>query len=316
METPDTNAVAAFEAKTWQPFPTGWRQLHGDFPNSGVSIEWHDIKTRDALDWGASFHPESLEICLNLRGQATVSHGDVTAQFNDMTAGFYACGNERLVAQREPNQRHQFVTIELSQSFVRREIQSNATGLAPLIRSILNSEESTSGVGPPAAMSARQERIVKSLRQPPVLARAQGLWYRGKALEVVSEFLFQQEQPEETLFCIRQKTAAKERVARVMKILHQEMDEPPTLEELGKRIGCSHYYLSRTFSKETGTTIPQYLRQIRIAKAAELLRAGRLNVTQVAMEVGYSSLSHFSHAFRQETGYCPGLYPAKGKRTN
>jgi AraC-like DNA-binding protein len=44
-------------------------------------------------------------------------------------------------------------------------------------------------------------------------------------------------------------------------------------------------------------------------RAASLLREGRLNVTQAALEVGYSSLSHFSTAFHDVIGCCPGLYP-------
>ena len=74
-------------------------------------------------------------------------------------------------------------------------------------------------------------------------------------------------------------------------------------------MGCSPFYLSRTFSKETGQTIPQYLRQLRMEKSAELLRTGRYNVTEVALEVGYNSLSHFSQTFHQTFGCCPGLYP-------
>ena len=46
-------------------------------------------------------------------------------------------------------------------------------------------------------------------------------------------------------------------------------------------------------------------------QAAELLRAGGHNVTEVAMEVGYNSLSHFSTAFHAAFGCCPGLYPLK-----
>ncbi|MEI8080957.1 MAG: helix-turn-helix transcriptional regulator, partial [Actinomycetes bacterium] len=66
---------------------------------------------------------------------------------------------------------------------------------------------------------------------------------------------------------------------------------------------------SRTFSREMGLTIPQYLRQIRMERAAELLKSGKCNVTEAALEVGYNSLSHFSHAFCETMGCCPGLYP-------
>jgi AraC-like DNA-binding protein len=43
--------------------------------------------------------------------------------------------------------------------------------------------------------------------------------------------------------------------------------------------------------------------------AGDLLRSGKYNVTEAALEVGYSSLSHFSQAFCQTMGCCPGLYP-------
>jgi AraC-like DNA-binding protein len=100
-------------------------------------------------------------------------------------------------------------------------------------------------------------------------------------------------------------------VEQVIFLLKQNLVEPPPLEELGKKIGCSPSYLSRTFSSQTGQTITQYLRRLRMDQAAELLRLGEMNVTEVALEVGYASPSHFSQAFHETFGCCPGLYPIK-----
>jgi AraC-like DNA-binding protein len=47
---------------------------------------------------------------------------------------------------------------------------------------------------------------------------------------------------------------------------------------------------------------------VRLERAAHLLRSGRCNVTEAAMAVGYTSLSHFSKAFWETFGCCPGLY--------
>jgi AraC-like DNA-binding protein len=82
-----------------------------------------------------------------------------------------------------------------------------------------------------------------------------------------------------------------------------------TLEEIGRRVGCSPFHLSRIFSQEVGKPIFQYLRDLRMERAAELLRQRKLNVTEVAMAVGYNSSSHFSTAFHETFGCCPGLYP-------
>ena len=96
-----------------------------------------------------------------------------------------------------------------------------------------------------------------------------------------------------------------------MSLLRERLVAPTSLEEIGRKVGCSPFYLSRTFSAEMGTTIPQYLRKLRMERAAELLRSGKCNVTEAAFEVGYSSLSHLSQAFCQTMGCCPGLYPLK-----
>jgi AraC-like DNA-binding protein len=158
-------------------------------------------------------------------------------------------------------------------------------------------------------MSPGQEVTFQALRQPPAPNAAHKLWYQAKTLEVLSTVLFQQAAPEE-FFCQRQKRVARERVARTTAILRTHLSAPPDIEALGAQVGCSPFYLSRLFSKELGMTIPQYLRQVRMERAAELLLGGRHNVTEAAMEVGYSSLSHFSKAFCTTIGCCPTLFPS------
>ena len=96
-------------------------------------------------------------------------------------------------------------------------------------------------------------------------------------------------------------------------LIRSDQQRVEALEQLGKEVGCSAFYLSRTFSQETGSTIPQYLQRLRMDRAAELLRSGEYNVTEAALEVGYSSFSHFSLAFRQTHGCCPGLFPVAKK---
>jgi AraC-like DNA-binding protein len=60
-------------------------------------------------------------------------------------------------------------------------------------------------------------------------------------------------------------------------------------------------------------TISRYLGNLRLERAAELLRSGRLNVTEAATAVGYSSLSHFSKAFAEMFGVSPCVFPLNRK---
>jgi AraC-like DNA-binding protein len=161
-------------------------------------------------------------------------------------------------------------------------------------------------------LNSRQRDLVLSLRQPPVLAAAQSTWFQAKAIELMGEFFFQQP-PAAELFCHRHQRVARTRVELVEELIKRNLANPPTLQQIAKDVGCSPFYLSRMFSKEKGQTIPQFVRQLRLERAAALLRSGKHNVTEAALEVGYNSLSHFSHAFHQQFGCCPGLYPVSVK---
>lgn len=303
------------EATAWKPIGSGWQPLYGNFHGAGFSVEWHDFNARQEIDWSASFHPHCVELCLNLAGEGFVEGGGKRVDFSPLSVGFYRRGDEHLVGKRHSGQRHQFLTLEFSQAFLHAHLAGLGRKLHPLIQAAV--EEKAEPVGPitPVRLNAAQQQLINALRQPPVYADAQPLWYQCKALEMALTF-FVEPPADEALFCTRQRRTAQERVEQVIFLLRQNLSEPLPLEELGRKIGCSPFYLSRTFSQVTGQTIPQYLRRLRMEKAAELLESGEYNVTEAAMEVGYNSPSHFSHAFHEMFGCCPGLYPigAKGRK--
>jgi AraC-like DNA-binding protein len=304
-------APAVFtERPAWRAVGNGWRHLHGSVRGAGVSFEWHDFKTHAEFDWGKSFHPGSVEVCLNLEGEGRVGSHKSEATFTPLTVGFYRRGESPLAATRSANQRHQFLTVEMSFDFLRRHLGEFVTSLHPLVREVVAGQPEKSAIAAPARLTSRQQQLLASLRDAPVLALAQSVWYQAKALEVAAEFFFVVP-GEQELFCQRQQRISAERVEKVTALLREKLAEPPTLEELGRAAGCSPFHLSRTFSAATGMTIPQYTRQLRMERAAELLKSGKFNVTEAALEVGYSSLSHFSQAFHETFGCCPGLYPLK-----
>jgi AraC-like DNA-binding protein len=292
------------EAVAWREVPKGWRQLWGDFDRLGVALQWHDFRTERPLDWGLSFRPRSLEFCLNVAGRGAV--GD-RADYVPNSAGYYAVADEPLSASRQAGDRHQFVTVEFSNRRLQEQLAECEGELDPQMRAAIFPKKERAIVSSARAMTAEQHQVVASLLQPPVSKPAQSLWYQSKALELMSHFLFAPKHPE--FFCMRQKRVARDRVERTKQLLAGDLANPPTLETLGREVGCSPFYLSRSFSREVGLTIPQYLRKLRMERAAELLRSGRYNVTEAATEVGYASLSHFSKAFCETIGCCPVLYP-------
>ena len=304
------NAGTFTELPFWSEIGDGWSPVHGSIRETGASFEWHDFKTRRELDWGNSFHPGCVEVCLNLEGHGTVALDHHEISIAPLTAGYYRRCGQPLRAVRAGGQRHRFLTVEMSFDFLRRHLAPSVASLHPIVQEAVLGKADRSAVAGTTRLTARHQQLIAGLRRAPILASARTVWYQAKALEVAAEFFFVTPAGQE-LFCQRQQRLATERVEKVIAILRRDLALPPTLEEIGRSIGCSPFHLSRTFSAAMSMTIPQYLRQLRMERAAELLRSGKFNVTEAAFEVGYSSLSHFSQAFHETFGCCPGLYPMR-----
>jgi len=218
--------------------------------------------------------------------------------------------------ERIGGQRHRFVALEMRRSWIARWASPAANELRPIVRQFIETSRGGESICEVRPMTARISQIAIDMLQPPAAPAAWLPWHHAKALELVSSALFVESKSE--LFCERTKRVGRERVERVQEILRADIENPPALAELGKRVGCSPFYLSRIFRQETGITISAYLRRARLERAAELLRGGEANVTEAAVTVGYSSLSHFSKAFAEAFGCCPCLYgrrPAGGQIT-
>lgn len=303
----------ADEMKAWETVATGWKHLYGSIKQKGLSVEWHDFKPGLDLDWAASFHPNTLELCINLNGsgqlETQTDDGEIQYQVGPHNVALYLPQADLLQATRPMGEHHQFVTFEMTREYLRLFFSGNEHNLEPAVRQFIRGEEITADRVVVRPMILRFKAIADELLNPPVPAVARELWFQAKFLEVACDMLFKADEQERAPFCVQLKQASNDRAERVKRILLEELANPPTLQQLGDIVGCSPYHLSRIFSQATGMTIPQFIRQARMEKAAELLRSKRFNVTETAFEVGYNSLSHFSKVFYETYGCCPGLYP-------
>ncbi len=88
---------------------------------------------------------------------------------------------------------------------------------------------------------------------------------------------------------------------------------PLSLAAVARAVHCSPYHLARIFRREVGVSLHQYLNRLRLGTALEHLAEGSAGLTQLAVELGYSSHSHFSDAFRREFGMSPSTF--RGRAT-
>ncbi len=96
-------------------------------------------------------------------------------------------------------------------------------------------------------------------------------------------------------------------VRRAKEFLEAEFANPVRLADVGRAVGASPAYLTDVFRRVEGTSLHRYLVQLRLARAlVELPHAEDL--TALALDVGFSSHSHFSDAFRRSFGCTPSEF--------
>jgi AraC-like DNA-binding protein len=156
--------------------------------------------------------------------------------------------------------------------------------------------------------SERESALLGDLVSPPIQSAVTKAWYLAKTLEILSLHLFRQPKEEPRFFCSMIKSNAHRHVREALTLLEGRLEQALDLKKLARDVGCAPPYLSRLVKQETGKTLLLHLRSLRISKAAEMLSQNRFNVTEVALEVGYQSLSHFSKAFSLEKGMTPSQF--------
>ncbi len=101
------------------------------------------------------------------------------------------------------------------------------------------------------------------------------------------------------------KSIEKEKILKAKEILLNRLQNPPTIAELSLLVGTNQCYLKKGFKELFGMTVYDYIQEQRMLKAKLLLTTTDLSVSHVAEEIGYSSLSNFSTAFKKITGIFP-----------
>lgn len=105
-----------------------------------------------------------------------------------------------------------------------------------------------------------------------------------------------------------------ELMERVMKSVNAHIDDSDfDIDTLTKDVGISRAQLHRKMKEITGVSTSMFIRNLRMERAAKLIQEGKINITQIAYEVGFTSEAHFSTVFRKHFGMPPKEYRASKK---
>ncbi len=102
-----------------------------------------------------------------------------------------------------------------------------------------------------------------------------------------------------------------EKIKKTILEMIRDCDEKPKMSHSDYICSClkhNYAYLSNLFSESTGITIERYIIELKIEKVKELLNCDQLSLSEIAFKLGYSSVAHLSHQFKQITGLTPSLF--------
>ncbi|MGQ9902427.1 MAG: helix-turn-helix domain-containing protein [Fimbriimonadales bacterium] len=141
--------------------------------------------------------------------------------------------------------------------------------------------------------------VVESLVMPPPVGSLR-LFYEGKLRELVAFLCFAE--PEVVA------TQEDNRLRDALEYLQQHLSDPHVLQKVSARLCVSPRQCQRLFRVAMGCSPSEYLTELRLRRAATLLVSTNLSVSEIALEVGYLSLSHFSRVFRDRFGKTPRAF--------
>ena len=97
-------------------------------------------------------------------------------------------------------------------------------------------------------------------------------------------------------------------MAQIARYIEEHICEQVTVKQLAERFHLNSSYLSVLFKKEMGKTISDFVQEIRMSKAKELLRDPQIKVYEVAEQVGIQTSAYFTYLFKKWTGTTPQEY--------
>jgi AraC family transcriptional regulator len=99
-------------------------------------------------------------------------------------------------------------------------------------------------------------------------------------------------------------------LTQAQELLHGHFNDSLNLVDIANAVGVHPTHLARTFKKYYRTTVGEYVRRLRLDWATRQLSETEDSIAEIAQAAGFYDQSHFSHLFKQHTGFTPAEFRA------
>ncbi len=210
-------------------------------------------------------------------------------------------GNARICAQSIPS--YDVVAVDYAAPQLSQFInnKANATATDALLR--FSKRESFQKNIP---LCCKTKNVIKTLVNHPYSGSLENIYVNAQLQMLLLYSMDMVVDKDEMISCrFLNSEADREKIFLAREILIRSIGEPVTIKELSRKVAMNECYLKKGFKKLFGSTIFEFYQHQRMEHAKYLLYEKGLNVTDVSIMLGYSSISHFSTAFKKHTGLKP-----------
>lgn len=97
----------------------------------------------------------------------------------------------------------------------------------------------------------------------------------------------------------------------IVKYINENYSHELTLKQIAKEFNMSHKYFCRFFKNNFNKTFIEYLNDVRLENAMDILENENVSITETALSCGFSNMSYFTRTFKKKVGYTPKEYRKK-----
>lgn len=250
---------------------------------------------------------ESIMMGFYLEGDATAEVTGLLEKRTHPANIQYVCYTPSFKAtfQMPPHKPHRYFLVILSKEQYFRLLHQHSELHQEFATSVLKGHH-TYLSKTPLPITAEMKWVLNDMRNCQRSGHLKQLYLEAKITELLMLQLEQyhkhQEQP-----C--QKSILRgddeQRITEAKAILEKNYANPPTIQELARLVYLNEYKLKKGFKACCNITIHNYVVQLRMEKARQLLTLSQQSIGDIAHEVGYKNSAHFTAAFKKHFGFLP-----------
>lgn len=196
------------------------------------------------------------------------------------------------------------VAIQIDRELLDSYLAAETDKLPSQCRRVLNGESPLCGL----SMTGEMHQAAAQVFTAAYKGAARQLFLEAKALELLSLQISHLVRDSGARAGKPLNGADVESIRAAGDILINEMQTPPTIAALARRVGTNEFKLKKGFRQVFNTTIFQFLQHHRMAAAREMIVNRNANVSQAADFVGYVNIGHFIACYKKAYGTTPGTH--------